>query len=89
MLGWFLLLEDIYCLAAFLQFPAPLAFYYSLAPLEAEAVKDVEQNVVLMWKTVLRERFENHDLFIEGLPGRLGRLENTWGRVGGNSSKET
>lgn len=51
MSGWFLLLEDIYYLAAFLQFPAPLAFYYSLAPLEAEAVKDVEQNVVLMWKT--------------------------------------
>lgn len=45
------LLEDMYCLAAFLQFPAPLGLYYSLAPLEAEAVKDVEQNVVLMWKT--------------------------------------
>lgn len=40
-------------------------------------------------ENVLRERFENHDLFMEGLPGRLGRLENTWGRVRGNSSKET
>ena len=51
LVGWFHLLEDVYCLAAFLQFPAPFAFYYSLAPLEAEALKDVEPNLVLMWKT--------------------------------------
>ena len=48
LLGWFLLLEGIYCLAVFLQFPACVLLLISTF-FEAEAVKGVEQNFVLKW----------------------------------------
>ena len=72
LLGSFLLLEGIYCLAVFLQLvPCATCVVLLISTFfEAEAVKGVEQNFVLKWKMLCvceRGEFGNHDSFLRGL----------------------
>ena len=93
LLGSFLLLEGIYCLAVFLQLVPCAACVLLLIStfFEAEAVKGVEQNFVLKWKMLCvweRGEFGNHDSFLRGLFWRAGQAGEHLGKGWGSCSKE-